>query len=1470
MTEKGDSHYPIARLHVLCFVALTLLAGVTIALILRGGQTEWKRHQIRGHTLLEVATENDKAAASAAEAGGAIGFASVHFLEKQGCERLDPSAAQVAEICLRGLPASLGAGAVPRRDRCISCHTLAGWAEVVERLDSVPRPDAGRSLSAMHEMLSLRGAHVQYSARSVDQTQNQDQADVRNEYDDEADAENGTDAGNKSDAWNVGDTGSQTDLVDRTDSENGDSSLGHISILGGARWADGDGDPVAGQGSTLPIWRRPTEVPAEPHVPFPREEVLETRLALVTGQGMGAKPSGKPIVTTENWLWTNWGFRWTAVPFDRPNEPRIGLVEKGSPAELAGLRPGDVLLAVGDQIVAGRSEAEETLRRAAEAVAKNAEPIGKSSTSVWYPTSFASAAVEVPAITLRVKRGLPQPLAAHPWPELYVAEDGSHPASRFGCTICHDGLGLALDYRDAGHSTSSATSATPDGSVRQSRPGFHDQAVSPMILSEFTQSRCARCHTKVFDLVENETRFRGSAEYLVTGRRLVEQFGCYTCHDLGDRFSELRLRSPVREIAEEVLSWPTVPQDARNLAEQVLQSDEPGEALRPLAAALARWQGGLSRQLTQPRLPSHKQVELWLRVRRLERFLTLLQGVTATGLPKPGPSLRDVAVRLNSLAIQAMIADPQAARPGARMPQFFGLTEHLSPAAARERETFSRVETLALAVCIEAKSRPRQTPQSTATEIDTLQQSLQRPLRQGNVPGNTAGPAAKESHGQVEADAAAADLVDKGRYLFQTQGCLACHRHGEFPGKGTDFGPDLSLLAERVRAQTGRQWLRSWLENPQAVWPDTRMPRPQFRPDSWLYRMVEKDADQSATDAPSRPLTSADILDSLVAFLATSAQQSVRSVAIPSPSDAEIDRVLREYLAVDLPVADLSRVMQQGISAGELTDLAPEVAAGLAELLGDPSREKKLRYIGHKAIARYGCYGCHEIAGFEGWPPIAPSLAEWARKPRALLDYGEVVPGSWATTHEGRASEYKPTLAGGPTGFKLSAQTPLDQWLLECGERRHESWLWLKLTSPRVFDYAILEKQPLLQDLRMGRFAFSSEQRRAVMTFVLGLDGAEHSAAYSPYREIPREKAAEGRAVIERHGCNRCHILRPDTWLIRYLAEDIELTLDAFQPAPGDRTAPQTGSDDSSGEVAQHPVVRRALLIGLLERDREGQIVEDVDDRGQPLYYFMPWQPIGFGRRSWPIGEASLPVSALQIVARWAADGGEFTWQFYPLVLTALQELQFTMGPREAWGCCPPPLHHVGAAAQTRWLEQYLRNPYPIRPAVPLAMPRYVLTTAEIRALRDYFAVLAGGLPEEQEPWLTIEAQFLQREHDHPGRFAATMRLLRDTKTYCGKCHLWEADVNSRLRLPTEAPPLTEVYRRLRPEYVNEWVTRPKRILPYTAMPINFPDGQEPLDRSPFDASPEEQRQAVVDVLSHYDWYLRKQGEEHQNQTPSQ
>lgn len=98
---------------------------------------------------------------------------------------------------------------------------------------------------------------------------------------------------------------------------------------------------------------------------------------------------------------------------------------------------------------------------------------------------------------------VPQPLAVHPGNLLEY-----HPVDRYGCTICHEGQGLATDFRNA-----KADDVSWD---------------YPLLPAELTQSSCQTCH-------DSERLPRQQVALLLEGRQLYQEKSCGSCHKLNAR-----------------------------------------------------------------------------------------------------------------------------------------------------------------------------------------------------------------------------------------------------------------------------------------------------------------------------------------------------------------------------------------------------------------------------------------------------------------------------------------------------------------------------------------------------------------------------------------------------------------------------------------------------------------------------------------------------------------------------------------------------------------------------------------------------------------------------------------------------------------------------------------------------------------------------------------------------------------------
>ena len=432
---------------------------------------------------------------------------------------------------------------------------------------------------------------------------------------------------------------------------------------------------------------------------------------------------------------------------------------------------------------------------------------------------------------------------------------------------------------------------------------------------------------------------------------------------------------------------------------------------------------------------------------------------------KVGPSLRNIAGKLRAEYLADHIRNPSQSLPGTRMPRQYGLWEHLEGTVLADTKRSEEAEIAAIAEELQA----------SAKNIEPLP-----------VPSGVTEPPSAE----------------RGRRLFQTQGCLACHRHRDFPQGQATQGPDLSRVGAKYRPGTGPRWLTGWLRDPARYASQTLMPNPLLAP-------LPLEDGAKMTD-PAADLATYLLRDEGLAA-------RVPRLACPTVPPALLDK--------------------------------PAVAPNSKEMECRPSSPLPL---GRRAMAKRGCYACHDIAGFEKAAPIGPTLSNWGRKPESLLAFE-------------RINEFVDRSSPRDDGFFRDA-------LLA---HRREGFIWQKLRMPRSFDYQVANHKPVDEQLKMGRFELSDTEREAIITFILGLADQTPAAKYVHRPDRPQQAIAEGRKVLEKYACAECHTLGLERWTIERkteLAGVPRLSISGARP----RRKTTTASRPSSSRFGSRPRSRGA------------------------------------------------------------------------------------------------------------------------------------------------------------------------------------------------------------------------------------------------------------------------------------------------------
>jgi cytochrome c2 len=793
-------------------------------------------------------------------------------------------------------------------------------------------------------------------------------------------------------------------------------------------------------------------------------------------------------------------------------------------------------------------------------------------------------------------------------------------------------------------------------------------------------------------------------------------------------------------------------------------------------------------------------------------------------LRKVGPSLRHIAAKTTPEFVAYWTELPQRFRPDTKMPQFF----HLSNQQDEQAERFQPVQLAAIAAFLDAKSQPME---------------LMQP-QEGYEPS-----------------------AERGKTAFAERGCLACHSHGDqmFTGSNADFGPDLTRVHEKIKpGEEGFHWLYTWVKDPTRHSVRTKMPDVYLDPEGEGDNYIDPAADIAAfllqggtTDFPA--LTpDPQVVDELFALFARK-----------SLTQAKYDQMLADRA---YPGA------RDGIKGDEIELARREGDEGT--ISEQEWQSRKLQYVGRRTISFYGCYGCHDIPGFEEARPIGTALQDWGRKDTSKLAFEHIEEflhhhhgglGVAAEVHED-ISEEDADVEHGPTVPEIAeaaverefydgdaSEDALSAAFFYNSLQRHgrPGFIWQKLRQPRSYDYRKVETKGYDERLRMPQFPLTQQQIEAVTTFVLGLVAEPPPSEYIFQPDQRKADIIEGERLLDKYNCGGCHML--------------DLPEIAFATNVDDLMASELGPADYEQALdlllelkPPRDGLRRTATGEPVTTDEGENIVEfkglvfaEPDPQEDPEYQeysYDLWETLAVGDKL--LHPASkLLVPAEKMIERKPARGGDFAqWLVEHLMQTKTEGNRYL-----AWQASPPPLYEEGEKVQTPWLYEFLKNPDRLRYTTVLRMPRFNMSDEEARSLANYFAAVDGAvypyqsIPQQQPPYLNEQQvefnnNFPDAEDDY---LTKAWNLLN--APLCMKCHSVGGNVYTSTdpKNDIRGPDLDRVAKRLRSDWTLLWLFRPAWITPYTSMPTVFPKNQTQLPEL-FGGDGRKQTIATRDALMNY------------------
>lgn len=548
-----------------------------------------------------------------------------------------------------------------------------------------------------------------------------------------------------------------------------------------------------------------------------------------------------------------------------------------------------------------------------------------------------------------------------------------------------------------------------------------------------------------------------------------------------------------------------------------------------------------------------------------------------------------------------------------------------------------------------------------------------------------------------------------GRDLVGKINCLGCHKLDDLGSEGEGYGPDLS----KIGTKTNRKWLYNWLRDPKKYWPDGNMPNP---------RLSDEEANHIA------------------AYLLTLRDDAYMRAEFHGPAPEKIEEIAVQYMRAKSPKDE-----------------------ALAQVARMSEHDRKL-YIGQEAIYRNGCFGCHDIAGFETRGRIGAELTAEGFKEIELFDFG---------THK----------------------------YVHIPHFRHD-WIETKVKQPQVYFLGKVQN-PYEQTLAMPWFGFSQEEAEKITTFIMGQTGQKIPAKYVSNPTGARKDILDGRKMIERKNCTGCHQIGVGEQYIDVGKFDVREHL-AWATQPLVATYDPNLPEGKFAKIAQVPAAQvREKDKVIVPRDGflDGDVVFGQD-------YFGLDEVLGEEPIEVDVGasdEVRVPLERPEHLRVNGVHEG-YIHKFYAESALA-----------------PPILRNEGMKVRPEWFFKFLKNVTPIRNHIEVRMPQWQWTDEDATTIVRYFAAAASE--PEPFPYKTEEVQPLG---DYHRKTAQDIFGLPGTEAYrtslqCFSCHP-AGDLMPTSPRSNWGPNLYLASERLKISFMESWLRYPMGWSPGTRMPAFFYD----------------------------------------------
>jgi hypothetical protein len=648
--------------------------------------------------------------------------------------------------------------------------------------------------------------------------------------------------------------------------------------------------------------------------------------------------------------------------------------------------------------------------------------------------------------------------------------------------------------------------------------------------------------------------------------------------------------------------------------------------------------------------------------------------------------------------------------------------------------------------------------------------------------------------------------INTGKDLFRQRGCNGCHRY-----EGYDKEPDdLNAISQQIKQiETEKK------DNIKQT----------------AYLMKQADAAESNDEANKLNLQAVDLrfanskLDGRLQqldFQSHSLMQDMKKIG-PNLKDVRL-KLNKNWIPVwlkkptdfrpttKMPNFRLTDHQIQAISAfiwqSGLTDPLPKHKPGNADH-------------GKELFESRGCLACHSIG--EGDQMRGGTFAANLSRVGEKANYDYLV--RWVHNARERTRPYCPYEKKdiGPEDYAKKG-LPY-QWDLEhskCPNDGHELQV---------------QNMTVMPSLRLA-----PEDAEDIATFLISQKKQDPSSyANAAFMDDPNLKD-EGKKWVRHFGCAGCHEIagmedegRIGTELTFEGSKPIERLDFALFTEPAQRggkgSEPIKDKEDLArlpdGPATQPWYDHKGFFEHKLAEPNvydQGKVKGETEALRMPNVHLTKEQVLDLTTFLMGSQETSLPASYLYKPGDTRHDIQDGWWvvkkyncmgchQFIPGQQTILMGLPQYQDAQEQ---LPPKLLTEGARVDPEWLRKFLSNPSlsttdtnrnGVRPYLKVRMPTFSFSDNELRKLVRFFQALSQQpLPyiPEQVPVLTSKENDMARS------------LFSSTAAPCLKCHATGDPAHDKI---ATAPNFLLAKERLKPDWVERWITDPQAVSPGTSMP---------------------------------------------------